>query len=328
MIRMKGDIIKQLNELYPEISFRIKYKNDIKERILFFVETKIDKEATFFEKMKQIAEHIVIENTEVKQIKKEFVNKYKQELLNSFNPLWLNKKRKKTIKEEIKEKILNIEEEDNKDYSLYLFNLFLNKMQNSKETIKIIEDFFKKDLKLNIIDGNNLKKTIETKTLFKLNLEEEIEYLKKNFNSYEINLKKDSIKKVNNLNNILNNFEKLLINKLNSEKYYIPIIIYKEGLFNSKKYIQLGKPNSLEKTNGKNIFREGKEKIFEIDIFERNLATNQLKEKLNEINEEKRKIKQIIEDIRTIKNIITENNELNVSLFCLELDKINTKYHW
>lgn len=81
MFRLNGDITRQLENIY-EIRFKNKYKNDLKERILFFV-NQINNENNI--------DLFVFNDTVLIAIKHSFFIQYKEELINSFNPLWFTK---------------------------------------------------------------------------------------------------------------------------------------------------------------------------------------------------------------------------------------------
>lgn len=85
MLNLKQDIIRQLNTIY-KMSFKYKYKEEIKERILFFVDKKYNKLSLL--ELKNIKKEIILIDNEIKEIKEDFFNKYKEDLLNSLNPLW------------------------------------------------------------------------------------------------------------------------------------------------------------------------------------------------------------------------------------------------
>lgn len=334
MIRIKGDIIKQLNELYPEFSFRIKYKNELKERILFFVETKITPELSFFEKIKEVSEHIIIENNEVKQIKKEFINKYKLELFNSLNPNWM---KKKIQKETIKEKINNIKEEDKNDYSLLLFDLFINNIFKNKkfnkiEISEIIKDFFRKETELNIIKERTYQKEkIKIKSFLNIDFIKGIEDIEKEVKLLKIKItnKKSNEKiKVEKITEILNLFLTYLYLKKREENYLlVPITTYKEGFFNNKKYFQLGGVLSTEKTDGENILREGKENYYAVDKFNIGIATEKLKEKINEKKGKVEIINFIIKNVTRLEEK-TKNKEIEIEELNLFLRNIENEYYW
>lgn len=102
-IRIKGDVVRQLNDIYEDIYFKPRYKEDLKERLLNFLDAKLMKgEETIVEKLKNSYKYMQIEEHEIKIIKQEFINEYKEELFNSFNPLWystINKHKKNLSKE-------------------------------------------------------------------------------------------------------------------------------------------------------------------------------------------------------------------------------------
>ena len=83
MIRLKGDITRQLNEIYIDYTFKINYKNELKQRILDFYNSL--SKGSIAELLSFSKEYCVIEQNEIKVLNSEFVNKYKEEL---FNSLW------------------------------------------------------------------------------------------------------------------------------------------------------------------------------------------------------------------------------------------------
>ena len=99
MFKLNGDIIKQLNNIYG-ISFKEKNKKDIKERILFFVSDKLNvyKSDCLLDTYSKCSEILIFQDNHPYLLKELFFERYKIELLNSFNPLWYaNKKVKKTF---------------------------------------------------------------------------------------------------------------------------------------------------------------------------------------------------------------------------------------
>lgn len=83
MFRLNGDIVKQLENIY-NIRFLKKYKVQLRERILFFVNQINNEEKSSF---------FIFKDDILVFIKNDFFHKYKDELFNFFNPTWLiNKK--------------------------------------------------------------------------------------------------------------------------------------------------------------------------------------------------------------------------------------------
>lgn len=102
-IRIKGDIVKQLNEIYPNILFRIKYKNELKERLIEFYNSLI--KGSVSEILNFSKEYCLIEENEIKVFNEAFIDKYKTELFNSFNPIWYKEGVKKEKEKENGKKI-------------------------------------------------------------------------------------------------------------------------------------------------------------------------------------------------------------------------------
>lgn len=99
MLKLNGDIIKQLNNIYG-ISFKEKNRKEIKERILFFVSDKLNeyKSDCLLETISKCSEIIIFQDNKPYLLTKLFFDKYKIELLNAFNPFWyVNKEAKKTF---------------------------------------------------------------------------------------------------------------------------------------------------------------------------------------------------------------------------------------
>lgn len=97
MFRLNGDIIKQLENLY-EIKFLPKYKEELKDRILSFVHSivKLHLEENIFETLHKISGFLIIEHNRPTIITNQFFVVYKEELFNSFNPLWYKQEIKTT----------------------------------------------------------------------------------------------------------------------------------------------------------------------------------------------------------------------------------------
>lgn len=93
MFRLNGDIVKQLENIYG-IKFKQKYKSDLKDRILFFLKFIIKKHEKddYFETLSKIAIFLEIKDNKPYIIKQLFFNVYKEELFNSFNPIWYERK--------------------------------------------------------------------------------------------------------------------------------------------------------------------------------------------------------------------------------------------
>lgn len=86
---LNGNIIRQLNNIF-KLSFKNKYRKDIKERLLLFV-NRIYGDISLKD-LKLFKEEIVLKDFEINELKSEFFEKYKIELLNFFNPIWFNDK--------------------------------------------------------------------------------------------------------------------------------------------------------------------------------------------------------------------------------------------
>ena len=117
MFRLNGDITRQLN-LNFDAYFKEKYKNELKERIIAFVQADINNlyhNETFYNKYLLLSSFIEFEKGTIKSFNKEYFLRIKNELFNSFNPLWYTKK-------ETKKRYLK------KDLQQYL-SVFINKNQ-------------------------------------------------------------------------------------------------------------------------------------------------------------------------------------------------------
>lgn len=94
-IRIKGDIVKQLNNIYS-VAFKIRYKNELRQRTIDFYNSLF--KGSFVELLEFSKEYCIVEENEIRVLNENFVNKYKIELFNSFNPLWYSNRKKKEIK--------------------------------------------------------------------------------------------------------------------------------------------------------------------------------------------------------------------------------------
>lgn len=92
-IRLKGDIIFELNNIYENVIFNKSFKKELKERLFLFLDTVVS--SSNLNSISSIVEFnslIFFENTEPVMLTCLFFKKYKQELFNSFNPLWYTEK--------------------------------------------------------------------------------------------------------------------------------------------------------------------------------------------------------------------------------------------
>lgn len=108
MFRLNGDITRQLN-LNFDAYFKEKYKNELKERIIAFVQADINNlyhNETFYNKYLLLSSFIEFEKGTIKSFNKEYFLRIKNELFNSFNPLWYTKK--ETKKRYLKKDFSNI----------------------------------------------------------------------------------------------------------------------------------------------------------------------------------------------------------------------------
>lgn len=216
MIRLKGDITRQLNEIYIDYTFKVNYKNELKQRILDFYNSL--SKGSIAELLSFSKEYCVIEQNEIKVLNSEFVNKYKEELFNSFNPLWYSNKKIKSIKKEHKKE--EIEKQNNlfleldisksiicfliKDYSdMYYYNK--NQYKTILERLETKEYYHmeKGYLKIDNIEKNDFLHKLDIKDCFDFN-----KNLRNNLNQeiYE------------NINNILKSF-KTNLEDLNNNFY-------------------------------------------------------------------------------------------------------------
>lgn len=166
MFRLNGDIIKQLNNLYG-CSFKIKYKNELKERILFFIESYINdySEDIFINKFQHLFKYFEFDQSgNIIAFNNNFIILKKEELFNFFNPNMY------TISK--KEYIYSKKELDN--YLLYFF-------MNDKNSFLFYHIFFK----LKIMSSN-----------LTLQEEKQLKYLASKL-ELDNNLKKQLIKHIN-----------------------------------------------------------------------------------------------------------------------------------
>lgn len=96
MFRLNGDIIKQLNNIY-KISFKEKYKKEIKERIFLYINSLFLEYTFSIASIKQIEPLIAFKNNEPYKLSKLFFKQHKEALFNSFNPIWFNLVEKKEL---------------------------------------------------------------------------------------------------------------------------------------------------------------------------------------------------------------------------------------
>ena len=167
MIYLNRNINKQLENIY-QIKFHQKYKIELKDRIISFVEQKLttlmnNNFKDFFILLENL---VLIEQNKISCIKEAFLNEYKLELFNSFNPLWYKEKpiiKKHVYKENLNEITLEFMA------SVYYQN-------NSFFTEKNIEllAFFEKEFNINLDYLNtfkNIKLSKEEYSYFYLFLE-------------------------------------------------------------------------------------------------------------------------------------------------------------
>lgn len=85
MFRLNGDVVRQLEIIYG-IKFKTNYRKELKERIVFFINKIYGGKS--LNDLKLLKEEIVMKDFEIEHLYKSFFDKYKEDLLTSFNPLW------------------------------------------------------------------------------------------------------------------------------------------------------------------------------------------------------------------------------------------------
>lgn len=85
MFRLNGDVVRQLEIIYG-IKFKTNYRKELKERIVFFINKIYGGKS--LNDLKLLKEEIVMKDFEIEHLYESFFDKYKEDLLTSFNPLW------------------------------------------------------------------------------------------------------------------------------------------------------------------------------------------------------------------------------------------------
>lgn len=96
MYLMNCDPIRQLNYIF-KISLKPKFKEDIKERVVFFVEQTYKNKT--LEELRLLKKEVVFKELEIMKLEEEFFNKHGEALLNSLNPLWYSTEQKMILTE-------------------------------------------------------------------------------------------------------------------------------------------------------------------------------------------------------------------------------------
>lgn len=197
MINLKQDVIRQLNAIYgmssdPK-SFKAKYKEEIKERIVFFVNKKFEKIS--FNELSTLKNYIELKDCEIYKIKTLFLKKYKEELLKTFNPLWY----------EEKEKIILTNQEKEYVKTFYLKTV----IEKGLEQIKEIENKYRVDLR-NTIRYTNNKTFIDPLSQYERKMKK---YKDKNIKC--IFRKEEKIEVIKSLKKDHENVKEALIRKIN-----------------------------------------------------------------------------------------------------------------
>lgn len=318
MIRMKGDIIKQLNFIYPEYSFKNRYKEDFKNRIKIFFD-QILNEKTLSEILELSKKYCIIENNEIKLLNNLFVETYKIELLNSFNPLWFYNRKEIKKEEKIEESI---------DLSHYLLKEILDTYIFNKigsEQIKKSIKYFNENL---YFTGEEILINRQVE-IFKKIYHERINYKEYTEQTKTFKEMKEIHKNYNvkNIGSLLLNLSKYL-NMLLKHNPYFNIYVSKESNFSlfpkykkidrldmdycltyvplKEEFIFLKSKSSI----GSSFFKLLKN-IKEEDIFEE-ASFKSLKEEIQEkmiIANEYKKIKNFIVNLS---NYFEENKNFNI----------------
>lgn len=287
MIRIKGDIIRQLNEIYENIYFKQKYKEELKERILSFVDIKLMRgEENIVEKLKNSYKYMQIEEHEINVIKDPFIKEFKEEMFNYFNPLWysnINKTKKNISKEAfvyLLKEIMNLYDKNTKNKFNYSFF-------NSTAIYYIINEMlyiYSYEKENNKIDINIDKTQHVGLNIEKEEIEKTILFFKKH-------------KKIGSLRN----FEKYL----NDFEYYLEKV--------GSSYIF-----SFNFYEGENEIKEVSDSVFDINkIYEIVYLIENKKEVCYLVDPKTREYKETNKKIRDLKSseIIREKNNKEIILF-------------
>lgn len=96
MFRLKGNLIYELEKNYPDLSFKNKYKADIKNRLFQFLDYVISSNNIHsLSCIERLNSFIVFENGSVSFLTELFFKQYKNDLLEAFNPIWYSIKSNK-----------------------------------------------------------------------------------------------------------------------------------------------------------------------------------------------------------------------------------------
>lgn len=85
MFRLNGDVVRQLEIIYG-IKFKTNYRKELKERLVFFINKIYGGKS--LNDLKLLKEEIVMKDFEIEHLYESFFDKYKEDLLTSFNPIW------------------------------------------------------------------------------------------------------------------------------------------------------------------------------------------------------------------------------------------------
>lgn len=169
-MRLKGNIVYELEQLYFDFTFKNKYKKELQERINHFLNYFLIRNSfPGIEGIKKLNSFFKIKEGEIIILKQDFLNLYKEDLFNSFNPLWYSNKKEgsnelKQIRRSLCVSFINklnsfekIYTIDNicQDYYQNIFSFFFDK-KISLNVVSRIDDIH---IEKEIIDCWNLEST-------------------------------------------------------------------------------------------------------------------------------------------------------------------------
>lgn len=195
MIRLKGNIPEQLGIVFQDYLFNYKYKDEIKERLIFCFE-QISKQKfeqlTYSDYMNWFFKNCIIENNEMIYITNHFFNENKDNIFYNMMPIWY-KEKKDMIEEEIKciftlYILYNLYEKSSYEEVLFLNVHVLKKLDKNIE--EFINDNLFKISKVSLFENPFAKNDISSKIK---NLKNKLNKVKVE-ELFQINIKRDFYK--------------------------------------------------------------------------------------------------------------------------------------
>lgn len=181
MIRVKGNIPEQLGFIFSDYLFNYKYKDEIKERLLFCFEQLSKQkfeELTYSDYMNWFFKNCIIENNEMTLITKDFFTENKDRIFYNMMPIWY--KEKKDMLDNEKKCIITLS---------ILFNIY---EKTSYEEVLYLNCFILKNLEENVKEFiNNELFNISTVSFFenpfsKQNVSAKVKSLKNKLNKVKV----------------------------------------------------------------------------------------------------------------------------------------------